>query len=335
VPLLLRVSGRSDIPQSAISYSGPRQPFAGIGSLPDALSSLTGLFTEGAESDTYRAARGHSVVDLIEDQLQTLQGFDMSAVDRQKLEAWKELLHETGSAAVSACSQASATSLGLSGGNDPAELASGDMTAKVAGELDLVDLFSNVAVLTALCDQNRVIFLKYPGSYVFNGLGIPIDSDSLGHRGTPGFGNDCPQNVSGMIATIDRYYAEKFAHLVEQLDSLDEGSGTLLDNSAAVWFQEFSDGCAGNLNNMPILQAGSCGGYFKTGQAINVDDGDPNLTRGGSEAICATGSFTSQEFKLAGTPVDLANAPINKYFMQPDERHRRQSRPRRLPAVRG
>jgi hypothetical protein len=86
---------------------------------------------------------------------------------------------------------------------------------------------------------------------------------------------------------------------------------------------------------MPILQAGSCGGYFKTGQAINVDDGDLNLTRGGSEAICATGSFTSQEFKLAGTPVDLANAPINKYFMQPDERHRRQSRPRRLPAVRG
>jgi hypothetical protein len=70
------------------------------------------LSPEGPESDTSRAARGHSVVDLIEDQLQTLQGFDMSAVDRQKLEAWKELLHETGSAAEKTPSFPKTTRLG-------------------------------------------------------------------------------------------------------------------------------------------------------------------------------------------------------------------------------
>ena len=34
-----------------------------------------------------------------------------------------------------------------------------------------------------------------------------------------------------------------------------------------------SDGNSHNLNNLPILQAGSCGGYFKTGQAVNVENG--------------------------------------------------------------
>ena len=45
----------------------------------------------------------------------------------------------------------------------------------------------------------------------------------------------------------------------------------MLDNTATVWFQEMSDGNSHNLNNMPILQAGSCGGYFKTGAAVNVE----------------------------------------------------------------
>jgi hypothetical protein len=120
-------------------------------------------------------------------------------------------------------------------------------------------------------------------------------------------------DVNDMILTVDRFHAEKFARLVGQLDSISEGDGTLLDNTATVWFQEFSDGCAANLNNMPIVQAGGCGGYFKTGQAVNVDDGASDLHRGNSEAICKDGGeFT--DFKLAGTPVEFANAPINKYY---------------------
>src|SRR5690606_287269 len=107
----------------------------------------------------------------------------------------------------------------------------------------------------------------------------------------------------------------KFAHLVSQLDAIAEGEGTLLDNCAAVWFQEFSDGCAFNVNNMPIIQAGSCGGYFKTGRAINVDGGSSDLHRGNSQALCIDGgSFEFNEFKSSGTPPEVANAPINKYY---------------------
>jgi hypothetical protein len=102
------------------------------------------------------------------------------------------------------------------------------------------------------------------------------------------------------------------------LDGIQNPDGsTLLDDSAAVWFQELSDGLAHNLNNLPIMQAGSCGGYFKTGWTINVEDGSPNLTPGNSEAQCADGT-SDQMFngvtKETGTPVGVANAPLNKYF---------------------
>ena len=67
------------------------------------------------------------------------------------------------------------------------------------------------------------------------------------------------------------------------------------------------------LNNLPIIQAGSCGGYFKTGQAINVDGGAADLSRGNSEAACAEGGGVDST-KGSGTPVEFANAPINKYY---------------------
>ncbi len=319
VPLFMRVGGANDSAQSAISYSGPKQPFAGLGSPSDVFSQLTGLFPSGSpvSADSYQAMRGKSVIDLVRGDLETLERFDMSASDRRKLEAWKELLHQTGGVVASTQCLEHASTLGLTEDNLLGYDNSTDRVAtELADGLDGADLFSNLAVLAALCDQNRVIFLKYPGNYVFSALGMTLESHSMANRtGNAGLGGKCVPGVNDMILTIDRYYAAKFAHLVGQLDGIDEGAGTLLDNTAAVWFQEFSDGAAFNLNNMPIIQAGSCGGYFKTGCAVNVDDGSANLSRGNSEAACAIDGETSiEELKATGTPLEFGNAPINKYY---------------------
>lgn len=320
-PLFMRISGRNDGTSSNISYSAAKEPYPGVGSLRVALTSLTGLFADGAamSSDTYQALSGKSVIDLVRDDLSTLEGFDMSLSDRRKLEAWKELLDETVGVVTSAqCNEQNALRLDLTEDNLlTAEGTTSDRpTTKVQGSLDVADLFSNVAVLTALCDANRVIVLKYPANHIYSGLGISIESDSLAHRiGSGGTGGTCVSGVNDMIQTIDRYYAEKFAHLVGQLDAFEEGDATLLDNTATVWFQEFSDGAAFNLNNMPIIQAGSCGGYFKTGYAVNVDDGTSDLHRGNSEAPCRDlGEIPTDDLKITGTPPEFGNAPINKYY---------------------
>jgi len=320
LPLFLHVSGRQDNTQTRISYSASTTPFAGFGSPAEVLAQLTGLLQGGGavSADSYKVARGKSVVDIVKGDLETLERFDMSGADKRKLTAWKELLHELTPVLRNGCSQDILTQLGLTGRPlDAPDPPSADISVKIgSSDLDWADLCSNVAVLSALCDYNRVIWLKYPGNYVFNGLGIDAEVDNLNHRiNGSGLGGECWPNVNRELLTIDRYYAEKFAHLVGQLDAIEEGDVTLLDNSATVWFHESSDGGAFNLNNMPILQAGGCGGYFKTGGAVNVDDGSSNLHRGNSEAPCIDpGSIPFDDIKITGTPREFANAPINKYY---------------------
>ena len=207
--------------------------------------------------------------------------------------------------------QAASTGGGIGGGG-------GDTVAKrVTDTLDAADIYSNVAVLAALCNANNVIFLKYPGNYIFSALDITAENHGLSHRiGNANQGGSCVPGVNDDLETIDRYYVEKFAHLVGTLDSIDEGDGKLLDNCAAVYFQELSDGQAHNLNNMPIIQAGSCAGYFKTGVAVNLDDVDPTV--GKSSGVCGPGgdgNIGQAEIRdSTATPFELGKRPINKYY---------------------
>jgi hypothetical protein len=325
-PLYMRVGNLGENTPSAVSYSAAEENFPGVGSPAQVFSSLTGLFKDDQpmSPDTYQAIRGKSVIDLVKTDLETLERFDMSLADKQKLAAWKELLHQTGGMVASAqCNEELALQLGLTRENvdsigGAAGMATDAVTSKITDTLDVADIYSSVAVLSAMCDYNRVIFLKYPGNYIFRGLGQENENHNLSHRiGNAGMQGTCVGGVLDMLQALDDYYARKFAHLVGLLDGINEGEGKLLDNCAAVWFQEMSDGNAHNLNNLPIVQAGSCGGYFKTGWAVNVEDGAPTMSNGNSELLCADGASdeVNGTTQSTGTPATVANAPINKYYV--------------------
>jgi len=321
-PLLIRVGGTADSPISAISYSAAETMYPGVGAT-QAFSALTGLFVDGApvSPDSYQAIRGKSIIDLVRDDLQTLERFDMSSSDRRKLGAWKELLDQTSSAVTAQCGQRVAAALGATKANvDAASKSSlgGDiLTTQITDTgLDAADIYSSIAALAATCNVNPVIFLKYPANYLFKGLGITMESHALSHRlDNAGMQGPCLPGALDMLLTIDDYYARKFAHLVGLLDSISEGDGKLLDHTATVWFQEMSDGNAHNLNNLPIVQAGSAGNYFKTGWTVNVEDGKADMSQGRSEAQC-TGTSTVSDGVSQGTGTEptIANQPINKYF---------------------
>ncbi|HET7539835.1 MAG TPA: DUF1552 domain-containing protein [Polyangiaceae bacterium] len=321
-PLYMRVGNRTENRQTGISYSDAQTPFVGVGTPREAFAQLTGLFVPNTpiSPDSYAAARGKSIVDIVRRDLSTLERFDMSRSDKLKLEAWKALLDDTGKIVASQqCSQDRASTLGATPANvdaaSMADPADDPLMVKISDTLDGADVYSALAVLTALCDVNRVIFLNYPGNYVFKGLGLSIESHILSHRiASAAQDGGCLSGAIDMLTKIDGYYTQKFAKLVGMLNGIPEPDGTsVLDGSAAVWFQEMSDGNAHNLNNLPIIQAGSVGGYFKTGWTINVEDGSPTLTAGNSEAQCSPGA-TSGAVPSTGTDPSLANAPINKYF---------------------
>jgi len=330
LPLFMRVGNASDSPQSGISYSAATTAYPGVGVPSQAYSGITGLFGSGMQNmnaDTYATVRGKSVIDVVRDDLDSLERFDMSASDKMKLEAWKQLLDETNTAVASAaCSQDLANMLGASSDNVNAagkgSLGADVLTSKIGSTmLDGADIYSGIAVLAAICNANPVIWLKYPGSYVYKGLGLTVENHSLSHRiGNAGMTGSCVAGVVDMLVSIDSYLATKFAHIVDLLHQVPEGDGTALDNTAAVWFNEMSDGNAHNLNNLPIIQAGSAGGYFKTGWTINVDTsnpGDANLTQGMSESACVDGTPSTVDGtkQSTGTDPKVANAPINKYFV--------------------
>src|SRR5262249_10052238 len=161
---------------------------------------------------------------------------------------------DTSGTVIAQCNADNAAALGLAADSVQAISGSGSDLSKVA------PMMMDLAVLTALCDANRVIFMKLPMGATYKFLGLSIDAISLSHRtGSALMGGACVAGVIEMIQTVDSWYAQQFAHLVGRLDGITEGDRTLLDNTATVWFQQMSDGNSCNLNNLPILQAGSCG----------------------------------------------------------------------------
>jgi hypothetical protein len=325
-PLFMRVGNRNESPQSAISYlKEPGAPAAsaadlylGAGTPMQVFSNLTNLLNpaQPMSPDSYALLRDKKVTDLVRDDLATLERMEMSGEDRNRLAMWKALVNDVGTGLPAMCNQSLATRLGGTSENVARPVS--NITNMVTPELDGADLYSVMAVLAAACNYNPVIFLKYPPNYTFSGLGINLDSDLISHRlDNAGMSGTCVPNVLDMARTIETYYAKKFAKLLGMLDGIQNGDGsTLLDNSAAVWTTDASDGCARNLNNFPIIQAGSCGGYFKTGWTVNVEDGAADLTQGNSELQCGPGGtgMVNAITKETGTDPKIANAPINKYF---------------------
>lgn len=350
-PLFMRVGNsggtKGEGAQSGISYlktsTDPKasaNAYPGLGQVSQVFSALTGLFgtgtgtgSTGMNMDTYASLRGKKVSDLVKQDLDALKRTNMSGDDKRKIDAWEALLNATGSTMTGGgggtsamCTMDVATKIGGTMANVTAagKTTSGKdaLTTMVTSTLDGADMYSVMAVLSALCNYNPVVFLKYPPNYVFTGLNIPEEAHSLSHRlSNANMSGSCYPNALTLLQTIDTYYAQKFANLVGMLDGISNPDGTtLLDNTAAVWFQEMSDGNAHNLNNLPIIHAGSCGGYFKTGWTVNVDTmntGSATLTQGMSESQCADGSSSGQvngTNQGTGTPSAAANAPINKYF---------------------
>jgi hypothetical protein len=139
--------------------------------------------------------------------------------------------------------------------------------------------------LTMMCDANRMIIMQWPGFVTFNfdGIAHMYDHHGLSHRnGTNDVGGDPLPGVEDMIFEIDRWYGKRYGALVNLIDSITEAEGkTMLDNSAVMWLPELSDGNRHNNDSLPVVIAGSMGGYLKQGQAIKLDMATTGGGRGG------------------------------------------------------
>ena len=83
------------------------------------------------------------------------------------------------------------------------------------------------------------------------------------------------EDVKRTLARVDRFYVELFAEVLEQLDSIQEGEGTLLDHSMITLGSGLGDGKDHTMDELPIIVAGSANGRVRTGRVLNCPDKTP------------------------------------------------------------
>ncbi len=70
------------------------------------------------------------------------------------------------------------------------------------------------------------------------------------------------------LAKVDKYLIGHFAKFLERLNSIKDGTGTLLDNSMIVYGSAIADGNAHSHHDLPVLLAGKGGGTITSGRHI-------------------------------------------------------------------
>jgi hypothetical protein len=325
-PLVLSVAGGSGGSiKDILSFSGPGEAFPAQTNPQTVYNQLTQALGTGGGGETeadYRIKRGESVLDLVAGQLSYIKSQPMSMSDKQKIEAWETLLRssEIPIAGMAGCDQATADEMGIEmfiaqagtdSGGGSSVFGSGDVS-EAAYKYGASAMFRLMA-LTMICDMNRSLIFTYPGYAVYAFLGHEHDHHGLSHRnGSFEVGGTCVTGVVDMIHQIDTFFAEKYVELVDLLKGIPEGDGTLLDNTATMWLPELADGNSHNTNNLPIVIAGSLGGYLKQGQSVNLD-GSGEIDTGNSEANCTDGNTNNSN--TFATSSRQGNQPINKLLL--------------------
>jgi len=84
-------------------------------------------------------------------------------------------------------------------------------------------------------------------------------------------------NTSAAYERITNFHLSQLAYLAGKLDSMKEGSGTVLDNSCLMWLSNMWIGRKHDNTRLPLVLAGGLGGTLQTGRALNyLEAGDEN-----------------------------------------------------------
>jgi hypothetical protein len=136
-------------------------------------------------------------------------------------------------------------------------------------------LMMDLAVLAFKCGLTRVQTLMLDGAFSRRNYGLPdIDNvnyvHGLSHGEIGGKAADHPRWVK-----ITTHFFKLISYLVAQMDAVDEGNGTMLDNSIIYIGSEFGDGDAHSQRQQPVLIAGTGGRKLNTGRHLATANDTP------------------------------------------------------------
>lgn len=114
------------------------------------------------------------------------------------------------------------------------------------------------------CDLTRVATIQFGAG--LGALNFNVFGKSGSWHGTSHLDSGDRETNIQLLTEMNTYIAGRFSYLLSQMDAIEEANGkTLLDNSVVLWVNEMGKGDSHDHNDVPIVMAGQCGGYFKPG----------------------------------------------------------------------
>lgn len=120
-------------------------------------------------------------------------------------------------------------------------------------------LMCDIIALAFQTDRSRVATLLLSrdlSGQVYPFLNVRDDHHSYSHS-----------NEGKEYQSIVKFHVEQYAYLIERLNKMQEGDGTVLDNSCLMFVSEHWN--AHNGNQVPLVLAGGLGGQLKTGRSLD------------------------------------------------------------------
>ena len=213
-----------------------------------------------------RAKKHQSVLDYVRDEIADLEK-KASVMDRQRLEQYYDSVREV--------------EVKLDKALNPPEKSwkpksQPELLRPLAGIPDdyaeHMRLMFELLALALWTDTTRVGSLMFGISQTTQSLNF-IKGMNGTHHGVSHHRN-IPQNLERYNA-LNTWYATELAKFIAKLKSVNEGNGTLLDNSIVMFGSCMKDGNLHVPKDLPLVLFGKCGGRLQTGRHVRCKKGTP------------------------------------------------------------
>ncbi|RMG34092.1 MAG: DUF1552 domain-containing protein [Planctomycetota bacterium] len=133
-------------------------------------------------------------------------------------------------------------------------------------------LMIDLCVLALQTDTTRVATLMTAHGFSRQNFtflpGVTSDHHGMSHH----------KNQPGPIreyTTVSRWYIEQLAYMLKKMKGIDEGNGSLLDNTLVLYGSGMKDGNGHVRTDLPIILAGRAQGRLKTGRHVVAKQNTP------------------------------------------------------------
>jgi hypothetical protein len=249
-------SGYSCVYTSNISWRSPTQPMPKEVNPQAAFDRLFSTGDERADAATRakRLADNKSVLDFALEDAAALHQ-QLGSVDRRKLDEYLDSVRQV-EQRIAREEKLGETEDGVRDFPRP---------AGVAGEFDQhVRQMMDIMVLAMQTDSTRILTFMYTNAgsnRSYPQLGVRAGHHELSHHRRD-------KEKMRQIALINRHHVEHFAYFLNRLAKIEEGKGTLLDNSMILYGSGISDGDRHDHANLPIVLAGGACGALNSGRHV-------------------------------------------------------------------